>query len=223
MHTYEIEIKTLLGSDENKEAFVSKLMALEGVSEKGSSSQLNHYFVDGDLQQVHTALSEVLSTDRLDALQNIIDNGTSFSVRTRQMNDQVIFVVKASIDETTSENGISRIEFEETLDSTLAEVDQVLLDAGFEYQAKWSRDRVEYQAGDVTICLDRNAGYGYLAEFEMVVDDPEMQDDVKEKLYGLMSILEVEELDQERLARMFEHYNQNWADYYGTDNVFTIE
>ena len=223
MHTYEIEIKTLLGSEENKDAFVRKLMSLEGVTEKASSSQLNHYFINGDLNTVYASLEDVLTEEKNASFKNLIENGNSFSVRTRKMNDQVIFVVKASIDETTSENGISRIEFEETLDMTLAEIDEVLIGAGFEYQAKWSRDRVEYQAGDVTICLDRNAGYGYLAEFEMVVDDPNMQDDVKEKLYGLMSILEVEELDQARLARMFEHYNSNWADYYGTDNVFTIQ
>jgi len=198
-------------------------MSLEGVTEKASSSQLNHYFINGDLNTVYASLEDVLTEEKNASFKNLIENGNSFSVRTRKMNDQVIFVVKASIDETTSENGISRIEFEETLDMTLAEIDEVLIGAGFEYQAKWSRDRVEYQAGDVTICLDRNAGYGYLAEFEMVVDDPNMQDDVKEKLYGLMSILEVEELDQARLARMFEHYNSNWADYYGTDNVFTIQ
>ena len=31
------------------------------------------------------------------------------------------------------------------------------------------------------------------------------------------------ELDQDRLARMFEFYNSNWEDYYGTDNVFIVE
>ncbi len=223
MHTYEIEIKTLLGNEENKNAFVTKLMGIDGVKETGSSSQLNHYFVDGDLEVVYASLEDILSDDKKESFRTLIEQGTSFSVRTRQMNDQVIFVVKASIDETTSENGISRIEFEELLDMTLVELDEVLIGAGFNYQAKWSRDRVEYQVGDVTVCLDRNAGYGYLAEFEMVVDDPNMQDDVKEKLYGLMSILEVEELDQARLARMFEYYNANWSDYYGTEDVFTIE
>ena len=223
MHTYEIEIKTLLGSEKNKDNFLSKLMQIEGVKETGGSSQLNHYFIGGDLMVVYVSLEDILSDEKKASFKNLIETGSSFSIRTRQMNDQIIFVVKASIDETTSENGISRIEFEETLDMNLQEIDEILLGAGFEYQAKWSRDRVEYEVDDVTICLDKNAGYGYLVEFEMVVDDPNMQEAVKEKLYGLMSVLEVEELDQERLARMFAHYNENWSDYYGTDNVFTLE
>jgi len=31
------------------------------------------------------------------------------------------------------------------------------------------------------------------------------------------------ELDQARLARMFDFYNKNWRDYYGTEKVFTVE
>jgi hypothetical protein len=38
-----------------------------------------------------------------------------------------------------------------------------------------------------------------------------------------MQELGVDELAQDRLARMFAHYNQNWPDYYGTDKTFTIE
>jgi hypothetical protein len=30
-------------------------------------------------------------------------------------------------------------------------------------------------------------------------------------------------LAQERLERMFAHYNQNWPEYYGTTKVFIIE
>jgi len=39
----------------------------------------------------------------------------------------------------------------------------------------------------------------------------------------LMAELGVAELPQDRLARMFDFYNQNWPDYYGTDKTFTIE
>jgi adenylate cyclase class IV len=57
----------------------------------------------------------------------------------------------------------------------------MLLDSSFEYQAKWSRQREEYSAGDMNICLDKNAGYGYLAEFEKVLDlDSDYQEAKKE-------------------------------------------
>jgi hypothetical protein len=38
-----------------------------------------------------------------------------------------------------------------------------------------------------------------------------------------MKNLGVEELSQERLQRMFDYYNKNWAEYYGTDKTFSIE
>ncbi len=37
-----------------------------------------------------------------------------------------------------------------------------------------------------------------------------------------MNKLKCEELAQDRLERMFEHYNKNWPEYYGTEKVFLI-
>jgi adenylate cyclase class IV len=98
-----------------------------------------------------------------------------------------------------------------------------VLDAGFTYQAKWSRSREEYAYKGVTVCLDKNAGYGYLAEFEKVVDGEERVEETRREIEALMTELSVFELPQDRLARMFDFYNKNWPEYYGTDKVFTIE
>jgi hypothetical protein len=38
-----------------------------------------------------------------------------------------------------------------------------------------------------------------------------------------MAKLGVEELPQDRLERMFAHYNAHWPEYYGTEKVFVIE
>jgi adenylate cyclase class IV len=73
------------------------------------------------------------------------------------------------------------------------------------------------------VCLDKNAGYGYLAEFETVTEDKESVANVKKELEEFMKEVECVELQQDRLARMFDFYNQNWADYYGTDKIFNIE
>ena len=43
------------------------------------------------------------------------------------------------------------------------------------------------------------------------------------QLRKIIGDLEVEELDQARLERMFAFYNANWRDYYGTDKVFVVE
>lgn len=75
----------------------------------------------------------------------------------------------------------------------------------------------------LVLCLDKNAGYGYLAEFERVITDAEKVDETRILLLALIESLGYQELDQARLARMFDFYNQNWMEYYGTENVFTIE
>jgi adenylate cyclase class IV len=73
------------------------------------------------------------------------------------------------------------------------------------------------------VCFDKNAGYGYLAEFEKIVPHAEALAAARAEIDAVMSELEVEELPQDRLARMFAFYNEHWPEYYGTDKTFTIE
>ena len=220
---YEIEIKTLLGEKKNADDLVAKMKAVDPQTKKiAESTQLNHYFV-GDAQEILVSIFPFVTEEKKELLQKILHEGKNFSIRTRETNGQVLFVVKASIDDTTSENGTARIEFEEALPLSLEKLDQVLLDAGASYQAKWSRDREEYAFRGVVVCIDRNAGYGYLAEFEKIVEDDTQADMVKKDLRDLMTSLGVEELSQDRLARMFAFYNEHWLEYYGTDKVFNIE
>ncbi len=161
--------------------------------------------------------------DKKASFHHIVKDGKKLSVRTRYVDGKTILVIKASIDDTTSSNGTARIEWEMDFPGThIDKVDQMLLDTGFEYQAKWSRAREEYSYGDTVVCIDKNAGYGYLAEFERVVEDANEIDTIKKDLRSLIESLEFSELPQDRLERMFAHYNANWRDYYGTDKIFTI-
>jgi len=224
MSQFEIEIKSLLGSEENANELKKKLKELDSNLElKSQNKQLNHYFVDGDTEVLYRKMVEYLPSDDHENFKKILTEGKDFSIRTRQLDDTVIFVVKASIDDTTSSNGISRMEFESKVSMTLDELDKILLDCGFSYQAKWSREREEYKSEDMNICIDKNAGYGYLAEFEKVVDDASDVENIKKSLRDVMQKLGVEELSQDRLERMFAHYNEHWPDYYGTDKIFIIE
>ena len=75
----------------------------------------------------------------------------------------------------------------------------------------------------MNISIDKNAGYGYLAEFEIVTDKEAELDTVKEKLLSFMKKMGVSELPQDRLERMFAHYNAHWPEYYGTEKTFIIE
>lgn len=221
-HSYEIEIKSLLGSSERAEELKDKIKKL-GAEPVGVNKQLNHYFILKDAEAFKKALRSHIDESKQKAFDKILKEGQDFSVRTREVDGKVILVIKASIGDDTSSNGVSRIEFESEMPMSLEELDNILLSAGLEYQAKWSREREEYRLNGVNVCLDRNAGYGYLAEFEKVVEDESRVEDAKQDLLSLMQDLGAEELPQDRLERMFAHYNKNWQDYYGTDKVFNIE
>lgn len=220
---FEIEIKSLLGEKENADNLRDKLLA-KGATLKSQHKQLNHYFVINDLEKFKNGLEPHVSELQKDYFKKILTDGKDFSIRTRDADGKVILVIKASIDEGTSSNAVSRMEFEDEVGMTLDDLDKLLLENGLEYQAKWSREREEYKLNDeVNVTIDKNAGYGYLAEFETVVDSDETVEEEKKMLNDLMNEFGVVELMQDRLERMFDFYNKNWRDYYGTDKVFNIE
>jgi adenylate cyclase class IV len=224
MSHFEIEIKSLLGEEHNATALKEKMLVLDPTCALISTNrQLNHYFEGGDMQELYEAVEHLFGEVERAKLKTTIDRGKEFSIRSRQRDEEVLLVVKASIDEGTSANTIKRMEFEEPVAVTLDELDVLLLGAGFFYQAKWSRAREEYAYKGASVCLDKNAGYGYLAEFEKIVLNEEEADAVRAEIDALMTELDVVELEQDRLARMFSFYNANWPDYYGTEKVFIIE
>ncbi|OGC94369.1 hypothetical protein A2389_01290 [Candidatus Adlerbacteria bacterium RIFOXYB1_FULL_48_10] len=224
MHSYEVEVKSLLGSEENAEMLRKKMQEIDPASHMTSKNkQLNHYFIGGSMDALVKASEGVVSPEAHTKLADLLTQVTNVSVRTRNKDGQVLLVAKVSVGDDTSSNGVSRIEFEETVDITLEQLDRVLLGAGFRYQAKWSREREEYSCRGLNVCLDKNAGYGYLSEFEIQTEVQEKLDETKQKIMDFMGELGLKELSQDRLERMFEFYNKNWRDYYGTEKVFNIE
>ena len=221
----EIEIKSLLGDEGKAQALRQRLKGMDPNLELVSRhKQLNHYFLGDNFESLLEKVSPFLKNKEIIGLKKFIDGGGDLSVRTRQMERKVYLVIKASIDDTTSANGILRIEFEEEVPGkTLNELDQLLIGAGFRYQSKWSREREEYRMRDTNITIDKNAGYGYVAEFERVVGDSNKANEIKIKLRELMDQLGLEELPQDRLERMFQYYNEHWPEYYGTDSIFVID
>jgi len=224
MSQFEIEIKSLLGEKAQAEALVQRMEKLDpNLKVVSENKQLNHYFKDGDINNLFLKTKELFERKVQEKFADIIKKGTDFSIRSRQKNEEVFLVVKAAVDGGTSSNTVSRLEFEEKVNISLADLDKLVLEAGFVYEAKWSRGRVEYAYKNANVCIDKNAGYGYLAEFEVISEAEAEIEEVKEELKTLMAELGVTELSQERLARMFAFYNDNWRDYYGTDKTFLIE
>ena len=235
MSAIEVEIKSLLGSSEKADVLRLRIFELDPEAKLISKNrQLNHYFTGGSLMALaESARHNCLSEKKCVELHGLAKRAKDFSVRTRlsasgangqaeEKDGEIFLVVKASVDDTTSSNGISRIEFEEKVDIPLGTLDALILGSGFLYQAKWSREREEYAVRSVQICLDKNAGYGWLAEFEKMVADEGVIESTRRELRALMRELGVEELPQERLERMFSFYNAHWEEYYGTDKTFTV-
>ena len=224
MAHFEIEIKSLLGTKSHADALKERMAELDSNFELTSENkQLNHYFEGGVINELYSATEHLFSGEQHEKFQHMVEKGKDFSVRTRQRDGEVLLVVKASVDEGTRANTVSRLEFEEPVTISLTELDELLLSSGYQYQAKWSREREEYSYKGANVCIDKNAGYGYLAEFEQITDDEAGIDALREELAVLMHELGVVELPQDRLARMFAYYNNNWDKYYGTDSTFTIE
>ncbi|MDP3991685.1 MAG: CYTH domain-containing protein [Candidatus Colwellbacteria bacterium] len=225
MSSYEVEIKCLLGGKESADGLLARMKEKDpGLQQVSSHKQLNHYFMGGDLNQLYENIAPLLKEEEKEAIQALLKNAKNFSLRTRQADEKVILVLKVSVDEGTSANTVGRIEFEaETPKLSLEELDQLVLKSGLEYQAKWSRERTEYKYLGANATIDKNAGYGYLAEFEKIINDEAKVAEVKTQLRKIVNELSLEELDQARLERMFAYYNANWQDYYGTDKVFVVE
>lgn len=225
MSSYEVEIKCLLGGKDAADNLLERMKEKDpNLKQVSFHKQLNHYFTGGNPQQLFEKTNQFVNESKRDYFQQITHKATDYSVRTREADGKVLLVVKASVDEGTSANTVARMEFEaETSKLTLDELDELVLKSGFEYQAKWSRERTEYRFLDTNTTIDKNAGYGYLAEFEKVINDEDKVAEAKTRLREIVSELALEELDQARLERMFAYYNANWRDYYGTDKVFVVE
>lgn len=224
MQSYEVEVKALLGSAEKAQQLRDALKNFDPNCElTDRNRQLNHYFEGGTIEKLAEVMSPHLNTEMQAKLSDLASKAKSFSVRTRDKDNIVILVVKASVGDDTSANGVSRMEFEAQVPLTLVELDDLVLSAGFKYQAKWSREREEYSCAGLNVCLDKNAGYGYLAEFEKVVDDASKVDAAKKEIEAFMAKIGAVELPQDRLERMFAFYNAHWQEYYGTEKIFNVD
>ena len=216
-------MKSLLGSEENVQILRERMKQVDSATTLTSrNKQLNHYFVGATLQDLAVAITPYVSVEALENLQQLAKNPKDFSVRTADRDGKVLIVAKVSVGSDSSFNGVARLEFEEKVNLTLEELDNLLLACGFRYQAKWSREREEYLCRGVAVTLDKNAGYGWLAEFEKIVKDESQLEAARKEVRALMEQCGVQELQQDRLERMFAFYNAHWGEYYGTEKVFTI-
>lgn len=225
MSAYEVEVKTLLGEQANADAFLARLKELDAnVSEIGASSQLNHYFDQaGDKEKLIELIRPVMSGEECDTFAMILRGADKYALRSRQ-DSKVRLIIKAAKGDEDEQHALERLEgdYETTLGDIDA-LDELIQQAGYGFLSKWSRDRREFKYKDYTVTIDRNAGYGYLAEVEKVVATEEEAAAAKDQILAELDSLGFEELSQERIGRMFAFYNEHWPEYYRTDKTFTVE
>lgn len=230
MNNTEVEVKVLLENKIELERFTQSLIKA-GFGYIGQESQLNHYFSGKLSLELLEAIAPSASVSDVEKLREVLTSDKQ-SVRTRQITDEiskeptVLLIVKSAL-QGTPENGLIRIEYEVQMSCTLDRLDNWLLEYGLKYQSKWSRDRKTYQSaligdGLVTATIDRNAGYGYVGELEIMCSKEESTE-AQNSLSSLLSELGFEELKVDRLDRMFQFYSANWREYYGTDKTFVME
>jgi hypothetical protein len=125
---YEIEIKSLLGDKKKADTLVRGMKALDKKTKLiKKQKQLNHYFVGGNIGNLYASTKNLFSKNNQVKLKDVIERGSDFSIRTREVDGHVRLVVKASVSDGTSANGVSRIEFDEKVPKkTLAELDELL-------------------------------------------------------------------------------------------------
>lgn len=221
---YEIEIKSLLGDKKAADAFVETLATADPTATIVSrQKQLNHYFKSGKLDNLIVAARPYLAKEQLEHIRDIAKRANSINVRTRQRNDEVLLIVKGSLDHASAAHSHQRMEFEEVVDLTIDELDTIVLQSGWELEAKWQAERTIYSALGLTIDMIKTPGYGYMVEFEKVVSSDTSRDAAHQLVVDVMETLGAKELPNDRLERMFAYYNQHWQEYYGTDNVFVVE
>jgi adenylate cyclase class IV len=185
-------------------------------------SQLNHYF-KADAKAIY------MFADVFPAFYCQYKERADYavpSVRTREIKNilgsSTCLIFKTTIGDGSSENGSIRIEHEEIVNRSITDLDSILESCGMVVRSKWSRDRCTYKKDDFTVCLDKNAGYGWIIEIEKIVEKDQVVS-AKYEVSSFLNGLGLQELDGDRLERMFAYYEANWGSYYGTDKTFVLE
>lgn len=249
MVAVEVEHKVYLETVGNAEKFMDSFRQLasedtafyDAMRYLGREEQKNHYFHPSSpvlLQNFQWPRWECVP----EFLYSDFERATSVSVRTRYVDNEsfqkTLLVVKASLDGGDASNGSKRFEGEYQFPTDQDTLDAFLLLAGFSLQAKWSRVRESYEyvlrpntyintlMGEVSVVLslDKNAGYGYIAEVEVSTEyEYATPEDLSKVASNLIGHTGFQVMDSGLLDAMFSYYNKHWKNYYGTDKTFRIE
>jgi len=226
--TIELELKAFPG--QHTEHIINYSNDFDVVS---TETQLNHYFSGSLTSAQLTSLSEYDIDWTNEKHENLLKFIQDFSqakqsIRTRYSSfytypHSSTFVLKATKNDTSSENGTARVELEFNTGRVIEKLDNYLISSlKLNYLSKWSRKRVTYKylPEDITVCLDLNAGYGTIIDVELLTEEKEDYSADLDRLRYLFQIIEATEIPTSHMDEMFQVYNRNWDKFYGTSLTF---
>lgn len=215
---YEVEVKALVSDVNELRNKVEKIYP--NYVNKIYSKQLNHYFSYTDKARLNL-LYDIETSDnwkQFIILPNDIYSASKLAIRTRWDSEKgTLFIIKYSVNDDNAQNGVVRRELELTVTVDIDTLDEWILNNGLTYESKWSRERVEFQYSDFSICTDLNSAYGGLCEVETIIRDQKVEAvDAVMLVQEVLSELQLEELDSQLLDKMYRFTCLYWNDFYGT-------
>ncbi|NLL44190.1 MAG: CYTH domain-containing protein [Mollicutes bacterium] len=96
---------------------------------------------------------------------------------------------------------------------------------GYEIEIKWYRKRLELTFKDFEVTIDYTVGYGYIVEFELMVEDDKKIEEAKNKLNEVFKEFNIADTPNAVFNKKIQDYKVNWHKYTKdvNDNEFLIE
>lgn len=84
---------------------------------------------------------------------------------------------------------------------------------GYLVEIKWFRKRLELKHQIFNVTIDYSVGYGYIVEFELMVNDDSLIEDAKKQLQTVFKEFSIAESSKDEFNVKYNDYKINWNDY----------
>ena len=120
----------------------------------------------------------------------------------------------------------AREEMEVIIDKNYEQDLKKMLDIlGYEVSIKWYRTRIELTYKDFKVTIDYSISYGYIVEFELLVDDESKIEAAKESISMMFKEFNIDQTPKEVFDDAYNNYKINWESYTKNvdDNIFLTQ
>lgn len=90
-------------------------------------------------------------------------------------------------------------------------LEKMFLSLGYKVEIKWFRKRHNFKWSGIKVSVDYTKGYGYIIEFEKLVDEDE-KDDALQFLKEKFNFLNIPLTSREEFDQKFDYYKEHWKE-----------